>query len=933
MSFFSMLETLFIEPLKLVFELIFTFANSFVVHPGYAIIFLSLAMNLLVLPLYRRADAMQEESRDTEMRLHDGVSHIKKTFSGDERMMILQTYYRQNNYKPTNVLHGSVSLLLEIPFFMAAYSFLSHLEILRGVSFGPIRDLGAPDGLIHLFGISINLLPILMTLINLVSSALYLKNFPLKTKIQLYGMALFFLVFLYSSPSCLVFYWTLNNLFSLVKTVFYKLKDPKRAVFCLSAAVGVGCIAAAALLLKTPVVRICTAAVGLLLAVPLAFMLIRRKHPAKKEKKPSNAKPNKTCFVMASLLLTVLVGAFIPSVYIAASPQEYVDLSYFLNPAWYTVRTLIMAAGLFLVWMRVFYWLASERGKVVFERVMCVLCAVCVGNYMFFGTNLGTISATLQYEQGMRFEAPEVILNIAVLIAVSIAMYFAVKRWRKVVSAALAVCVLALGGMSVVNAVKTESSIEEVKSSGVLEDDTAPHFNLSKNGKNVVVIMLDRALGEYVPYFMAEKPELKRQFAGFTYYCNTMSFGGHTNFGVPALLGGYEYTPVELNRRDGEKLVNKQNEALKVMPKLFSDIGCDVTVCDPVYANYRWIPDVGIFDGMEGVRSYITKGKFSDEMQKRATVENTKRNFFCFSVMKSLPLFVQPGLYNGGQYGKADAYSPTSATYGTQKRSGTEKATGLSAPFMEAYNVLQSLPAMTVVSDSEQEGCYVFLANDATHEPTMLELPSYTPSPRIDNTAYDAKHKDRFTVDGVSMQMETEMQTIHYQSNMACFLKLGAWFDNLRDRGVWDNTRIILVSDHGQDLSHFKDLDAHIGDTLYNVEMYMPLLMVKDFDATEFTVSDEFMTNADVPTLATAGIIENPVNPYTGKTINSSEKNAHDQLVILSHEWSTANNNKNCFLPSAWAKVKPGSDLRDIKSWQFTEGSYVFKEHSFGDAK
>ena len=41
--------------------------------------------------------------------------------------------YRQNNYSPTNALRGSVSLLLEIPFFIAAYHFLSNLELLRGV--------------------------------------------------------------------------------------------------------------------------------------------------------------------------------------------------------------------------------------------------------------------------------------------------------------------------------------------------------------------------------------------------------------------------------------------------------------------------------------------------------------------------------------------------------------------------------------------------------------------------------------------------------------------------------------------------------------------------------------------------------------------------------------------------------------------------------
>ena len=148
MSFWDILGTLLIKPLQLLFEVVFVMANRVVGDPGLAIIALSLAMNFLVLPLYRRADAMQEEERETELRLHKGVAHIKKTFRGDERMMMLQTYYRQNNYKPTYVLKGATSLFLEIPFFIAAYAFLSNLELLHGVSFGPIRDLGAPDGLL-----------------------------------------------------------------------------------------------------------------------------------------------------------------------------------------------------------------------------------------------------------------------------------------------------------------------------------------------------------------------------------------------------------------------------------------------------------------------------------------------------------------------------------------------------------------------------------------------------------------------------------------------------------------------------------------------------------------------------------------------------------------------------------------------------------------
>ena len=88
-----------------------------------------------------------------------------------------------------------------------------------------------------------------------------------------------------------------------------------------------------------------------------------------------------------------------------------------------------------------------------------------------------------------------------------------------------------------------------------------------------------------------------------------------------------------------------------------------------------------------------------------------------------------------------------------------------------------------------------------------------------------------------------------------------------------------------------------------NTEMYYPLFMVKDFNSDGFTVSGEFMTNADVPTLATEGLIKNPTNPFTGKEINTDEKSAHDQLVILSDKWDVNENNGNTFMPSSWASV------------------------------
>ena len=92
MSPAEILYTIIIGPLKLFFEIVFSCAYNVTSDPGLTIVIMSLTINILILPLYMRADALQEEERDLQKRLEKGVSHIKKTFKGDERMMLLQTY-------------------------------------------------------------------------------------------------------------------------------------------------------------------------------------------------------------------------------------------------------------------------------------------------------------------------------------------------------------------------------------------------------------------------------------------------------------------------------------------------------------------------------------------------------------------------------------------------------------------------------------------------------------------------------------------------------------------------------------------------------------------------------------------------------------------------------------------------------------------------
>ena len=918
MTILNILYTILISPLQLFFEIIYMMANKIIHDPGMSIIVLSLTMNFLVLPLYRKADAMQEEERDMEAKLHDGVAHIKKAFKGDEKMMILQTFYRQNNYKPTYVFKGSISLFLEIPFFIAAYQFLSHLQMLQGVPFGVISNLGAADALIAIGNFHINLLPIIMTAVNLVSCAIFTRGYPIKTKVQLYFMAIFFFFFLYSSPSGLVFYWTLNNIFSLVKTIFYKLKNAKKILHTMFAFVGAILIICAVRFLYTKSLMKFVCVIGIGVASMMPFIISIIKKYSKLKFKTLNIESNRKIYFAGAIFMVILIGCVIPSSVIKASPQEFVNLFYYVNPLWYICSALCFSIGTFLVWMGVFYWLTSKNHRAYFEIAVWIICGIITLNYMFFGKNLGILTNSLSYETNMYFSKVQKIQNLLVIIGVAIIMYIIYRLGRKLVSQVLIICAIALGVMSFYNVIKINESVSNLKCSVTQANKQVPNFSLSKSGKNVVVLMMDRGMNEYVPYLFNEKPKLKEMFSGFTYYPNTLSFGGFTNFGTPALFGGYEYTPIELNKRNTETLKSKQNEALKVMPVLFDKNHYNVTVCDPSYANYQWIPDLSIYDKYPNIHKFITLGKFTDKGSKVSKFVSNKRNFFCYSIMKTVPLFVQPVLYDNGQYYNNDAGLAVNG----QSIINNFVADGINPGFMNTYSTLESLSTMTKIKD-DNTNTFLMMTNDTTHEPMLLQEPNYVPAEHVDNTAYEAKNAKRYTIDGKTLKMETQQQYIHYQSNMASMLKIGEWLDYLKKNKVYDNTKIIIVADHGRPLKQLNNMIMDDGkNPLYDTEFYYPLLLVKDFNSNNFSTSEKFMTNGDVPTLATKDLIKNPKNPFTGKEINNDAKLNHDQYILSSYDWDVTKNKGNVFLPGTWLKVH--DDVRNKNNWSVVNEKGIF---------
>jgi arylsulfatase A-like enzyme len=117
----------------------------------------------------------------------------------------------------------------------------------------------------------------------------------------------------------------------------------------------------------------------------------------------------------------------------------------------------------------------------------------------------------------------------------------------------------------------------------------------------------------------------------------------------------------------------------------------------------------------------------------------------------------------------------------------------------------------------------------------------------------------------------SEDNTAYIYTFMAALKAAGNWLDSLKEIGVYDNTRIVIVSDHGYS---YDNTLFESGMTSYN-----PLLMVKEPGAQgALIVSDAFMTQADLPSIVTAGM-EKPVNPWSGAEISPAAKKSGVAVV------------------------------------------------------
>ena len=199
---------------------------------GVAIILLTVLIKILFFPLTQKSF----ESTSKMSMLSPKIEELKKKHQGkpeklNQEMMAL---YRKEGVNPVG---GCLPLLLQMPIFFALFELLNNAFDLRGAPFiAPwIGDLSAPESLLP-FGFTIPLLnwdelrilPFLMLGTTLLQSRISQNPGATQTqmKMMMYAMPIFFFFILYSMPSGLVIYWTMQNVLSIAQQLY--INDRRR---------------------------------------------------------------------------------------------------------------------------------------------------------------------------------------------------------------------------------------------------------------------------------------------------------------------------------------------------------------------------------------------------------------------------------------------------------------------------------------------------------------------------------------------------------------------------------------------------------------------------------------------------------------------------------------------------------------------------------
>lgn len=265
---------------------------------------------------------------------------------------------------------------------------------------------------------------------------------------------------------------------------------------------------------------------------------------------------------------------------------------------------------------------------------------------------------------------------------------------------------------------------------------TSPIFHFSPE-KNILIVLLDGMQSELFDEVVQENPEIRSALEGFTYYPDTAGVGYSTALTIPVIHSGHEYDagkPIKQYFEDTVKNASFMEE--------LAEAGYSTALINPLYG----VCPSGL--------ALCTRAK-PILTSVQSTISSEANKLLSLGIFRAAPFFLKEFVYNGGKWRQLVSYEdPKTVHFSVEGNT-----------FMEEVAATASLKSAKPTAK--------FLHLFSTHLPVAVD----------ENCAYVGAQKS--TRDGFKQQAKCALSAF------------GRMMNGLKAKGIYDQTAIILLSDHG----------------------------------------------------------------------------------------------------------------------------------------
>jgi hypothetical protein len=773
---------LILAPLILFFGQVYVFFSRGTGLYGFGLIFLSSFTYFAFLPLREAINSWSAKDRFMDVIVKGKIKAIPNTVIGRERHRKITEIQNRYSYGVLNSLRASMGAFAQVPLFIIGYLAITNIPEINGRSFTIISDLGKPDQILG----AVNLLPFIMTALN-IATVFVEKNIDKRGRITAILISFVFLAILYGESSALLVYWTFNNLIYL----------------CLS--------------------------------------LVR-----KYGLWPShNMQGVKFTGVISELLPPYFISVLLNAALIGGASITVLLLSdefFYREDLFAALSKTSILSGLVL-YLGYYSWrLCPNRLRYVLLFLsICIAIAQIVYIY-FYSRYFGEINGGALTNESI-FSTELLLIDDLAIALISMALSYVLLRryFHKLMyigcaSLLVVVSIILFAGIYKKSRpeIPTSKLVNQGRLTANASDSKLQAANaLNPEGANTVVFLLDMFEGGHISTLLQKYPDIFSEYAGFVWYSNTLSVSKATRWSVPAIYGGWDFSPERMDSRRPVDLGGESCSAYAKVAKYFSNENWKVNLVNPNECPYedrilQGVPsksNVSIL--YEAGKQHLNTMNLDEGIVVPAIANNNAklRNYYVsLALFKASPSFIKEAVYDSGRWNHTNM----------------------------ANNILHKLEGLSLLHflskyppQFETRNTLTFFYTDLTHTPWFLGEHKLDVMP----DPYPATVGQLKVVNGViPEQVFTEKHALAL---------IGNYLKNLKAIGVYDNTRIIIVSDHG--FGNSAQLNAALGAQEDGITANWlannrypgyphALLMIKNPKDTGAFREDRsvFMSNADV---------------------------------------------------------------------------------------